>query len=146
MFLNNNVSICSVVLFAFHSFYFQTMEPNYMSRSCCRFRSCVPTSLLDGETLGWLKRSQSLIFLFLMFLFLRCTLLSLSFFFLRTVRNATARPMPPPLPHLVFLADKDISHSCWTSLGDKRDLSHQTKVQNKGSNPKCLYQETTRQL
>ncbi|KAM8741126.1 SAM domain-containing protein SAMSN-1b [Acanthopagrus schlegelii] len=41
-------------------------------------RSCVPTSLLDGETL-----------------------------------------------------DKDISQSCWTSLGDKRDLSHQTKVQNK---------------
>uniref|UniRef100_A0A671W791 Uncharacterized LOC115594348 n=1 Tax=Sparus aurata TaxID=8175 RepID=A0A671W791_SPAAU len=26
---------------------------------------------------------------------------------------------------------KDINHSCWTSSGDKKDLSHQTKVQNK---------------
>lgn len=107
VFLNNNVSICSAVLFAFHYFhstYFQMIEPNYLSRSFCRFRSCVPTSLLDGETLGWLKRSQLLIFLFLMFLFLRWSGLYALWWvcYLCTVKNATARPMPPLLPHLVF--------------------------------------------
>lgn len=61
------------------------------------------------------------------------------------------------VPCLLFFpissfADKDINHSCWTSSGDKKDLSHQTKVQNKGKKKKkkylskCLYQETTRQL
>lgn len=107
VFLNNNVSICSAVLFAFHYFHsthFQTIEPNYLSRSFCRFRSCAPTSLLDGETLGWLKRSQLLIFLFLMFLFLRWSGLYALWWvcYLCTVRNATARPIPPLLPHLVF--------------------------------------------
>lgn len=45
------------------------------------------------------------------------------------------------VPCLLFFpissfADKDINHSCWTSSGDKKDLSHQTKVQNKGKKKK----------
>ncbi len=35
-------------------------------------------------------------------------------------------------PSILSVADKDINHACWTSSGDKKDLSHQMKVQNRG--------------
>lgn len=39
------------------------------------------------------------------------------------------------------VAEKDISHVCWMSSGDQKDLSHQNKVQSRGDGTRLYDQK-----